>query len=252
MEREKLLEKSNLVPTLPFDVIKDQLIILIRITPESVVIATANPFNTRLLEQIELIFQLKVEVHVASSQSIEEVNESGYREIHKYQALKELIDRNPDESAYLVLYKWQKDFFLTAFFLVYALFIIDGIFALALVFSFINLVYFIFNPFKCYVSLKGFTESKKDFSITDEEMRDLDESNLPVYTILIPLYKEARILPNVLKNISKLDYPRDRLDIKTYLRRSIPRLLRRPEDSDSLVNLVLLSSLCPSKNIASS
>lgn len=217
MEKRELLEKSNLVPTLPFDIIKDQLIILMRITPEAVVIATANPFNTRLLEQIEMIFQLKIEIHIASIQAIEEANERGYREIHKYQALKELIDRHPDESAYRVLYKWQKNFLLTIFFLMYALFILDGIFALALVFTFINFVYFIFNPVKFYVSLKGFTESKNYFSITDAEIRELDERNLPVYTILIPLYKEARILPNVLKNISKLDYPRDRLDIKILL-----------------------------------
>ena len=217
MEREKLLEKSNLVPTLPFDIIKDQLIILMQITPESVVIATANPFNTRLLEQIEMIFQLKVEVHVASIQSIEDANESGYREIHKYQALKELIDRNPDESAYRVLYKWQQKLLLVIFFMVYILFFTDGIFALVVVFTFINLFYFIFNPVKFYISLQGFIRGENYLSITEEEIRKLDESTLPVYTILIPLYKEAQMLPNILQNMSQLDYPRDRLDVKILL-----------------------------------
>jgi glycosyltransferase XagB len=217
MEREQLLDKSNLVPTLPFDIIKDQLIILLQIKSEAVVVATANPFNFRLLEQIEMLFRLKVEIHIASIQAIEEANERGYREIHKYQALKELIDRHPDESAYLVLYKWQKNFLIAVFFLIYALFIIDGIFALALVFSFINIFYFIFNPVKFYISMQGYLRSNNYLSITDEEIRGLDESTLPIYTILIPLYKEARILPNVLMNISKLDYPHSKLDIKILL-----------------------------------
>lgn len=217
MEREQLLKQSHLAPSLPFEIIKDQLIILLQITQEAVVIATANPFNTRLLEQLGMMFQLKVEIHIASIQAIEAVDESGYRELHKYQALKELFDRNPDESAYRVLYPWQRNILLITFFLVYVLFFINGIFALALVFSLINLFYCIFNPVKLYVSLQGFIGNKNYPSVTDEELRVLDESTLPVYTILIPLYKEAQILPNVLQNISKLDYPRDRLDVKILL-----------------------------------
>ena len=217
VERQQLLEQSYLATTLPYEIIKDQLIILMQITPEAVVIATANPFNTYLLEQLGMIFQREIEVRISSIQAIEDANERGYREIHKYQALKELIDRNPDESAYRVLYQWQRNFLLAIFFLVYSFFIIDGIFALAFFFSFVNVFYFIFNPVKFYISLKGFIGSKNYHSITDEEIRELDESNLPIYTILIPLYKEARILPNVLLNISKLDYPRDRLDVKILL-----------------------------------
>ena len=41
-----------------------------------------------------------------------------------------------------------------------------------------------------------------------------DESALPSYTILVPLYREARILPELARALLALDYPRDRLDIK--------------------------------------
>lgn len=53
--------------------------------------------------------------------------------------------------------------------------------------------------------------------MSKEEIAALDESTLPVYTIFIPLYKEARILPNILQNINKLDYPKDKLDVKLLL-----------------------------------
>ena len=33
-------------------------------------------------------------------------------------------------------------------------------------------------------------------------------------TLLIPLHKEAAVLPDLVRAISALDYPRDRLDIK--------------------------------------
>ena len=37
---------------------------------------------------------------------------------------------------------------------------------------------------------------------------------LPVYTILVPLYREAGVLPGLTRALLALDYPRDRLDIK--------------------------------------
>ncbi len=38
--------------------------------------------------------------------------------------------------------------------------------------------------------------------------------NLPVYTVLVPLYREGRIVPRLLDALNRLDYPRDRLDVK--------------------------------------
>jgi len=213
---EQLREQSHRAPELPYGIVKDQLVFLLRITPESVAIATANPFNRRLIQQFETMFRRRVSIHIASIRAIEVANDIGYHEIHKYRALKGLFDQNPDESAYRVLYPWQRNALLLLFFLLYGLFIIDGIFALVLVFSAINTFYFIFNPVKFYISLRGFS-GQNEFVVTDEEIAALDENTLPVYTILIPLYKEARILPNILKNINKLDYPKDKLDVKILL-----------------------------------
>ena len=40
------------------------------------------------------------------------------------------------------------------------------------------------------------------------------DANLPVITLLIPLYKEAAVLPDLLGAIGALDYPRHKLDVK--------------------------------------
>ena len=36
----------------------------------------------------------------------------------------------------------------------------------------------------------------------------------PVYTILVPLYREANVAGSILTNLQRLDYPRDRLEVK--------------------------------------
>jgi hypothetical protein len=46
---------------------------------------------------------------------------------------------------------------------------------------------------------------------TDAANRD---EGLPLYTVLVPLYHEASVLPQLIKNLAALDYPADRLDVK--------------------------------------
>ncbi|MDO8533601.1 MAG: glycosyltransferase, partial [Xanthobacteraceae bacterium] len=43
---------------------------------------------------------------------------------------------------------------------------------------------------------------------------DLPGRLLPVYTIIVPLYREAQMLPQLIAALKRLDYPREKLDIK--------------------------------------
>lgn len=51
------------------------------------------------------------------------------------------------------------------------------------------------------------------------EKAALSDRDLPVYTILVPLYGEARIVPDLAAAISALNYPREKLDVKLILER---------------------------------
>ena len=44
--------------------------------------------------------------------------------------------------------------------------------------------------------------------------RRQDDRELPVYTVVVPLYRERRVLPRLLAALSALDYPRSKLDLK--------------------------------------
>ena len=45
----------------------------------------------------------------------------------------------------------------------------------------------------------------------------IPDAELPVYTVLVPLFKEARVLPGLVKALTRLDYPAAKLDIKLIL-----------------------------------
>jgi len=52
---------------------------------------------------------------------------------------------------------------------------------------------------------------------TPEELAALDERSLPVYTVLVPLFRDAAVVPKLAAALRALDYPRSKLDIKLVL-----------------------------------
>jgi cellulose synthase/poly-beta-1,6-N-acetylglucosamine synthase-like glycosyltransferase len=53
--------------------------------------------------------------------------------------------------------------------------------------------------------------------ISDLDVNGLRDSGLPVYTVLVPMYKEPNTLPILASALRNLNYPRSKLDIKLVL-----------------------------------
>lgn len=49
--------------------------------------------------------------------------------------------------------------------------------------------------------------------ISKEEIAELNDKELPLYTIIIPLYREERVIPQIIEAMSAIDYPPEKLDI---------------------------------------
>ena len=75
----------------------------------------------------------------------------------------------------------------------------------------IALFYFLLMLFKLFVVYKSFSGTVLDFS--DEEIAVLKDEELPVYTILIPLYQEAEVIMQIKQAMCAIDYPKEKLDI---------------------------------------
>lgn len=76
----------------------------------------------------------------------------------------------------------------------------------------LSLVYFIDVFFNLFIILKSL-HLPPELGFSKNKLNQLDNQTLPKYTILCPLYKEARILPHFVKSINKLDWPKDKLEV---------------------------------------
>jgi cellulose synthase/poly-beta-1,6-N-acetylglucosamine synthase-like glycosyltransferase len=66
--------------------------------------------------------------------------------------------------------------------------------------------------FKFAVSLAGARREAEEV-ITDAEVASLRDDELPVYTVLVPVYREANVVADLVENLSRLDYPAEKLEI---------------------------------------
>jgi cellulose synthase/poly-beta-1,6-N-acetylglucosamine synthase-like glycosyltransferase len=76
----------------------------------------------------------------------------------------------------------------------------------------VSLVFLGSVVFKFVVCMVG-ARQESHVQVTDEEVAALDARELPVYTVLVPVYKEANVVADLIANLGALDYPREKLEI---------------------------------------
>jgi cellulose synthase/poly-beta-1,6-N-acetylglucosamine synthase-like glycosyltransferase len=71
-----------------------------------------------------------------------------------------------------------------------------------------------------YVGIIGFkvrvvreAVKRKPLKFSRRELAQLKDEDLPSYTVIIPLYQEAEVIPQIAKAMTMIDYPTDKLDI---------------------------------------
>lgn len=70
--------------------------------------------------------------------------------------------------------------------------------------------------FKFVLTFVG-ASHKADMEISPQALRSLSHAELPGYTVLVPMYKEAKVLPLLTKALKALDYPASKLEVKLVL-----------------------------------
>ncbi len=127
------------------------------------------------------------------------------------QVLKVLHER-PDECAYWTLTRTQKMLLAAVLFVAAVLAVFHGYLLLLVLNALAIIFYIIHSMYKFWLVWRSL-EHKRELAYTPQELAALDEQQLPTYTILVPLYREAEVLPNLVACLSKLDYPTDKLHI---------------------------------------
>ncbi len=128
----------------------------------------------------------------------------------------QFCEKHPKDCSFITLSAQQKFFYFVVFILLGLLLLYRWDYFIFLTTATMSFWYFSAVLFRTTAAVNSMRGQGVD-KIAKQQLADLDEFTLPVYTIFLPLYKEANIAGKIIRNIENLDYPKDRLDVKLLL-----------------------------------
>ncbi|CAB4925914.1 unannotated protein [freshwater metagenome] len=186
--------------------------------------ASADILTAESVARLEAHTDLEHRELLARASEIDLLQQRIYNEAYSRTAVHLLKETNPDDSGDVVFTKPQ----LTTFAVIALLILVFGIFfpitVLVVLVAILGIFHLSVSIYKLRLVLGSLGEHA-GIDVTEEEVNALDNATLPVYTILVPLFREAAVVPALVKGVHSLDYPRHKLDV---------RLLCEEEDEETI------------------
>ncbi|AMR30628.1 glycosyl transferase [Mucilaginibacter sp. PAMC 26640] len=205
----------------------DHLALPLRIANGKVVTIMASPDDELFKDFIKFTYDMEPEIIIASDLDITWLSNKLIGDKYLKSAVFELMKRDPESSAVVTFSSSQLVF----------TFILIGLVAIGMVLSFkntsiiINVIissfFLVAIIFKLFLALVG-SRFELHQAVTKDELKLVVDDELPIYTILLPVYKEDKLIKKLIWNLQAIDYPRHRLDVKLLIE----------EDDDQTLNAV--------------
>ncbi|MFT4229090.1 MAG: glycosyltransferase [Microbacterium sp.] len=177
-----------------------------------VVVAASARLGAHALARIEADLGAPVRVHPTTQARIVDGVMAAFGADVAAHAADGLYRRDPALSARIVLSTRQK---VVAAVLVLILVVAGVMWPLPTVMALVGVASVVFlasTLFKFAVALRGSRYDLVDH-VTPEEVAALADDDLPMYTVLVPVFREARVVGRLVENLGRLDYPADKLEV---------------------------------------
>lgn len=202
--------------SISFEIAKKYNVALIKRLEDRYIVATAEILDNVAIGNIEKHLDMNIEQVLTSQFSIDEYWTKIYGAELAYESINKLKLDQPENSASITFTKKQKVIILVITMIIILGAILKPLMVFITISVLIQLLYFVLSFYKTMILMKGINKDSQ-IRITKEELEAIDERDLPIYTILIPLYKEKEILKDIVKNIDSMDYPKAKLDVRLLL-----------------------------------
>jgi cellulose synthase/poly-beta-1,6-N-acetylglucosamine synthase-like glycosyltransferase len=201
----------------------------IRIENNRVVTLMADPTDQEFINFVYETYGMEPQIILASDLDIVWLSHKLLGEPFVKNAVFELMKSDPANSALITFSTGQ----------LITMFGSIALAAIALFFSFtqtaillnilISTFFLVSILFKLFLALLG-SRFELHQAVTREEVRNVVDDDLPIYTIQLPVYKEDKLIKKLIWNLQSIDYPREKLDIKLLIEEDDSKTLNAVKD----------------------
>ncbi|MBW5445380.1 glycosyltransferase [Cohnella sp. CFH 77786] len=198
------------------DELSTRLIFPVKADDNRLLLLASNPFDRESIdyvkERLNLPIDMKTEIKIATELDITKIVDIVFKENITQNSIMGLYYRRPEESAIQVITRGQILFLFTVASICLLGLYYNPTITITILMSSVNVFFQISVLFKLFLSLVG-AKNESEVVVEEEELRSLDVKSLPVYSVLVPVYKEPEVVPHLIKALINLDYPQEKLDI---------------------------------------
>ncbi|MBV8086831.1 MAG: glycosyltransferase [Chloroflexi bacterium] len=182
----------------------------------AIVVAAPDPLDDRELREAAAELGRPLRQVIVTAPAFDAALDLAYRDAFHDHSAEDLLARSPEESARWVLSRGQRAFFLVAIAGLAAGFAMRPVQTGVALIGASTVFYLAFAVYKFYLAYRAITHTLEVRTDADA-LAQIDDRELPVYTILIPLYHETEVLSLLVRAIDRIDYPKAKLDVKLLL-----------------------------------
>jgi cellulose synthase/poly-beta-1,6-N-acetylglucosamine synthase-like glycosyltransferase len=201
---------------LPYAIAKQYQVCIINRIQDHYLLAALHKLSETEIAAIGSFLDLTVEPVLADQHEMDNFWSVAYGENLTDESINKLNNEMAENSALETFTTAQKVFFIGLACLTIIGLILNSALTLFIGNLLVQGFYFVIATFKMYILMRG-TKEGIQIKVTEEELRAIDERELPIYTVLIPIYKEAGVIGNLLDHLDRMDYPKVKLDVRLLL-----------------------------------
>ncbi len=204
-------------------------------------VATADPTDATLMDEVRRRVGLPVQPLVATNRDIERALHAQHARADLYRSTHRLAEQSPDDSARRALSGAQKVVGLGGVAGCGVALLLNWSLTLTILTTGVMLVHLATSAYKLYLVNRGWRAAAPP-AAADQAPAPQDERSLPVYTVLVPLYREVAVLPQLRRALDDLDWPKAKLDVRMLLEEDDRETLRaaRAANLPAYVTLIVV------------
>lgn len=214
-DRDAIVKEADksLTALIGFDEAVEQQTLPFRLDGGTLTVLTAYPGK----ESIRNFFKTRYRANsikeiLITDLDLMKMSEEIYRDIILEKSVYDLYQKNPEGSAYSVFTEPQVAALAACLFILLLWAYHDVVSLIIAVNLVVQIFYSVAIGFKFLLSFAGM-KCEIEQPVTDEEVAALKDEELPVYSVLVPVYKEPEVIGILIDSLKKIDYPQNKLDI---------------------------------------
>jgi cellulose synthase/poly-beta-1,6-N-acetylglucosamine synthase-like glycosyltransferase len=216
---------------LPEPLMRAMRVVPIAVDDTTLYLAVAEPLTPESLARVREYTTLQIRPFLATKTSIDLFLQQLFRDAYIDTATNDMARRLPEDSANRVITPAQKVWLGALVVIAVVAVVVFPVTALIVVLAICSAVYAAVSFYKVYLTYTALGH-EYELDITAEEVAAVDDHTLPIYTILVPVYKEAEVIPQLAAGIGGIDYPKHLLDV---------RLLTEEDDLETIEAIRMLN-----------